>query len=80
MNEPEINITPRAQELLRTLKAQSAWTTRTQLAGACGKSRLSPHESDLLNRLVQAGLVVTSYHQSGPTRVWTNYYRAVQRD
>lgn len=51
-------ITDRARELLAALKAQDgAWVTRSELARATGKNRLSPHDVDLLERLIEAGLI-----------------------
>ena len=51
-------ITVRALELLDALKAhRGVWMTRAELARATNKNRLSPHDVDLLDRLVDAGLI-----------------------
>lgn len=50
-------ITARARELLAALQAGGGWMSRAELARATGKSRLSPHDIDLLDRLVNAGQI-----------------------
>ena len=70
-------ITDRARDLLAALKAHNgAWVTRAQLARDTGKNRLSPHDVDLLERLIDAGQVEKRQRKSN-TPVGVAYdYRA----
>lgn len=50
-------ITTRARELLAALQTSGQWTARADIARATGKNRLSPHDVELLRRLVNVGLI-----------------------
>lgn len=50
-------VTIRGRELLEVIRSNGDWISRAQLAHATGKSRLSPHDAALLDRMVAAGLI-----------------------
>ncbi len=50
-------VTERGLQLLKALRKRGDWMSRADLALATGKHRLSPHDLELLNRMIAAGLV-----------------------
>lgn len=70
-----MNVTGRAQELLESLRTARRWLSREELAERTGKSRLSPHDTDLLNRLQEAGYVEIETRPAGIAEKYV--YRAV---
>lgn len=70
-------ITERALQLLDALRTdRGVWMTRAELARATGKSRLSPHDVMLLERLIEARLIEKRQRESN-TPVGIAYdYRA----
>ncbi len=48
-------LTERGAQLYSALFASGEWMTTAQLAEATGKNQLSPHDRDLLERMVEMG-------------------------
>lgn len=60
-------ITKRAQRLVDALRRHAAWMDRGDLAQAIGKNRLNPHDIELLDGLVDMGLVERNEQATGIT-------------
>lgn len=74
---PAVRITGRGQQLLDALRTHGGWARRADLAQRTGKNRLSPHDIELLSRLVTAGRVEVRERPSyGPMGI-AYEYRAV---
>jgi predicted transcriptional regulator len=72
-----MQLTERANQLLEALKSSGNWMSRAQLAKATGKNLLSPHDKDLLERLIASGLI-EKRQRSSVTPVGIAYdYRAI---
>jgi len=61
MNE----LTGRASDLLKAIKEHGGWITRAELASATGKTRLSPHDRNLLDDLCSSGLIELDEQPAG---------------
>lgn len=51
------SFTGRGLDLLNAVKAADRWISRAEIAHATGKNRLSPHDINLLERMVNRGLI-----------------------
>ncbi|MBZ0293848.1 MAG: hypothetical protein K8L99_14880 [Anaerolineae bacterium] len=73
-------ITDHALKLLEVLQAQTGqWLNRKAIAEGVGKRRLTPYDIELLQRLVDEGLVEIG-KRPNPTPIGYEYaYRAVKR-
>lgn len=59
------NLTDRAMELLSAIREHGGWVTRAELAEATGKTRLSPHDRNLLEDLESSGLIELDEQPAG---------------
>lgn len=74
-----IETTKRGEILLTALRNNGGWMSRAQLAKATGKNQLSPHDWQLLERLIDAGAIEKRERESN-TPVGVAYeYRIVQQ-
>jgi predicted transcriptional regulator len=73
----QLPITLRASKLLDVLKKNGGWMSRAQIAHETGKRVLSPHDKELLERLIQVGLVEKHQRESNTPVGIAFEYRAV---
>lgn len=70
-------LTPREKELYDTLEEADGWLSRNEIARDQGKYSLSPHDFQLLDRLVEKGLIEKDFYAGSNTRGKGTYtYRA----
>ena len=50
-------LTERGQAMLEIISRGISWTTRQMIADELGKRSLSPHDRELLDRMVESGLI-----------------------
>lgn len=73
-----VALTPREKELYDTLEEAGGWLTRNRIAELQNKHSLSPHDFQLLNRLVDKGLVEKDVYRAEKESLRGTYlYRAV---
>ncbi len=53
----ENEISARARKMLVAIQASGEWMSRVQVARASGKKRLIPYDVDLLQQMVEKGLI-----------------------
>jgi len=74
MNE----LTDRARDLLRAIRVPTGWISRTELAKATGKNRISPHDVQLLERMCASGLIEMRQRKSNTPIGIAYEYRAIE--
>ena len=62
---PPDHVTPLADHLLKILRTSGEWMTRTQIAQAIGRSRLTPYDISCLELLATQALVETRQAKRG---------------
>lgn len=73
-------VTGRALVLLKALRSNGDWMGRAAIALATGKNRLSPHDIDLLQRLIDAGYVEVQERPSNAPVGVAFEYRATSKE
>jgi DNA-binding IclR family transcriptional regulator len=58
-------LTERAEELLTAIREAGDWVTRSDIAEATGKNRLSPHDRQLLDTLADSGYIEREERPAG---------------
>ena len=57
-------VTGRALEMLEALRSSGEWMSRVQVARASGKKRLIPYDVELLQQMVEKGLLEIRQRES----------------